>query len=428
MTMATTPQGLIPAEFRPAPRHPGWICVQAGHRERYAVPEALHRVGALDRLVTDVWAPPGSGPARLAGGPAARKLRDRFNLGLRGARVTSFTWGSLAWEAAAAVRKVPAEPRGVARGLRWARLAPRALRRAAPAAGSLVFAYCYEALEVFACARGLGCTAILGQMDPGPVEDQKVAEVVRRWPQFRSGFRPGSAAYYARWRQECDLARHIIVNSAWSRAALEQAGIAAAKLVEIPLVFTPGPEARAFVRTYPAAFGPLRPLRVLFLGQCILRKGIAETIEAAGRLSGRPVEFVLVGNTDIEGFSGHFGAGRIRHWPRVSRSECDRFYKEADVFLFPTHSDGFGLTQLEAQAWGLPIIASAFCSQVVVPGRTGWCLPEVSSDAIVRTVEEILDHPAELARRSAAITPWPFSIDQLGQRLTDLGRSPTPTP
>ena len=65
------------------------------------------------------------------------------------------------------------------------------------------------------------------------------------------------------------------------------------------------------------------------------------------------------------------------HWiGHVRRSETSKFYRNSDVFVFPTFSDGFGLTQLEAQAWKLPIIATKYCGDVVEDGRNGWLLTE----------------------------------------------------
>lgn len=55
----------------------------------------------------------------------------------------------------------------------------------------------------------------------------------------------------------------------------------------------------------------------------------------------------------------------VRWIGSVPRSATAMYYQLADVFLFPTLSDGFGLTQLEAQAWKLPIITSKFCGEVV---------------------------------------------------------------
>ena len=347
-------------------------------------------------------------------------MRDRYHPDLPSEKVKTFTARTLAWEAAASLRGLKAGARVGARSTWWSRLALRALRRAVTPSTGYVFVYCYGARDLFREARRSGLTPVLGQIDPGPVEDRKVTEVVRRWSRYRTPYKAGTEAYYSIWREECRLAGHIVVNSEWSRSALVKEGVDPEKIALFPLVYAPPPEAVSWGKTYPAAFSPERPLRVLFLGQCILRKGIAETIEAAQALADRPVEFTFVGNTDIEQFEGHFGRARIRYVPRVSREECAAYYRAADVFLFPTHSEGFGLTQLEAQAWKLPIIASRFCADAVVDGETGWTLEEVSAANIIETIGNILKNPSELGRRSSAITPWGFDLEQLGRRLCAL--------
>ena len=401
----------------------GWCCVQAGHREQYGIPRALQRVGVLDRLITDVWVPPGSVFAALTPGRWGRRLRDRFHAELPLDKVNASPWRSLGWSAGASLRGLGGGRRVVARNTWWAGLAAGELRRNGTPTTRRIFSYCYETGGLFAVARELGLTTVLGQIDPGPVEDVKVAEIVRRWTSYRTSFQPGSDEYYENWRNECRYACHIVVNSEWSGAALVEAGVPEYKITVCPLVYTPPSEAVQWAKAYPESYSGNRPLRVLFLGQCILRKGIAETIQAAQRLRNRPVEFTFVGNTDIAGFESHFGGACIRHIPRVSRAECHAFYREADVFLFPTHSDGFGLTQLEAQAWKLPIIASRFCGEVVAPGRTGWVLPDVSSNSIVDAVEHILAHPAALAAFSRAIAPWTYDLEQLGGCLARLGEA-----
>ena len=407
--------------FQSTPAVARWCCVQAGHRERYGIPRALQRVGALSRLITDWWVPPDSVSAKLAVGRLGRRLADRFHADLPDEKVNSFPLRSLSWEAAATMRGLSAGDRVLARNAWWAKIATQAMRRNLTPSTRCIFSYCYEARGLFSAARALGLTTVLGQIDPGPVEDAKVAEIVRRWPNYQTTFQPGTEAYYESWREECRVASTVVVNSEWSRTALVQAGVAEEKISVVPLVYTMPPEAAGWAKAYPATFSSARPLRLLFLGQCVLRKGIAETIAAAQRLRDQPVEFTFVGNTDIKGLENHFGRARIRYFPRVSRAECHAFYRNADVFLFPTHSDGFGLTQLEAQAWKLPIIASHFCAEVVTPSRNGWVLPEVSSDALAKVIEEILRSPSSLSDFSRAIAPWPFDLDQLGQRLERLG-------
>jgi glycosyltransferase involved in cell wall biosynthesis len=92
----------------------------------------------------------------------------------------------------------------------------------------------------------------------------------------------------------------------------------------------------------------------------------------------------------------------IRRHERAPRSRVLQYYRDADVFLFPTHSDGFGLTQIEALESGLPVIASRNCAAVVEHGRTGLLLDEVSPEVIARAICTCLDQPEMLARMSVA--------------------------
>jgi glycosyltransferase involved in cell wall biosynthesis len=84
----------------------------------------------------------------------------------------------------------------------------------------------------------------------------------------------------------------------------------------------------------------------------------------------------------------------------VPRAEVHEFYRQSHIFILPTHSDGFGLTQLEAQSWGLPVIASLNCGEVVRHGENGLLLPKVSGLVIAETIEAILRNPAQMPTMS----------------------------
>jgi glycosyltransferase involved in cell wall biosynthesis len=91
------------------------------------------------------------------------------------------------------------------------------------------------------------------------------------------------------------------------------------------------------------------------------------------------------------------------------------------VFLFPTLSDGFGLTQLEAQAWQLPLITSRFCGEVVQDQVNGVVLPEVTGEAIAAVLRDFLaapQHLASLSQRSGQFHQ--FSIAHLSEQLQTI--------
>jgi len=62
------------------------------------------------------------------------------------------------------------------------------------------------------------------------------------------------------------------------------------------------------------------------------------------------------------------------HGP-VSRDRTEAYYRSADLFVLPTLSDGFALTQLEAMTHGLPVIATPNCAEVVSDGVDGLIVP-----------------------------------------------------
>lgn len=65
---------------------------------------------------------------------------------------------------------------------------------------------------------------------------------------------------------------------------------------------------------------------------------------------------------------------RVVYTLAVPRETLPEIYSAADLFLYPSHSDTFGMAVLEAQACGLPaVVADAGGPQEIIdPGRTGW--------------------------------------------------------
>lgn len=376
-----------------------WITCQIGAREHYVLAAELHRIGRLRRLVTDRWAPPGSLAAGLPGA-LGQRLADRYNPALADAPVTHFTGSSLVREMRARLPGAKAGWHKIMADNAWfERRSAAALVRGGWLDGQVkpvVFAYSYAALGILQAAKAAGCVTVLGQIDPAVTEE----EIVAALPHGNGRFERTPPGYWPRWRQECALADHIVVNSAWARDGLVQAGIAREKLHVVPLAYAAPPTPQR--GPVPATFTAGRPLKVLFLGSLIARKGIHEVIGAARLLAGEPVEFHLVG-PGSDALRGEL-AGMphvIDHGP-VPRGEVPARLVAADLFVLPTHSDGFALTQLEAQAHGLPVIASRRCGDVVQDGVNGALLPEVSAEALAAAVRGYLANPGLLGTQGKA--------------------------
>jgi glycosyltransferase involved in cell wall biosynthesis len=399
----------------------GWICCQLGAREHYAIPRALHSHGLLRHLLTDAWVHPGSLLGRFR-----RSWGERFHSGLTGAQVSSSNSALLRFELAARLCGLSGWNLTMARN-RW--FQSQSIRRLQSLTPSLrqspsditLFAYSYAALELFRFAKIQGWRTVMGQIDAGPAMERAYMGQEDRYPEAGGRRKPPPARYWQTWSEECRLADHIVVNSPWSRDALIAERVDQKKIGIIPLEYEAPDQASAFGRAYPSEFSTTRPLKVLFLGQINLLKGIMPLLEAARGLANEPVEFWLVGRQHLnvpEEFRRHT---QIRWIGSVPRSLASRFYRDADVFLFPTLSDGFGLTQLEAQAWQLPVIASRFCGEVVQHGVNGLILNDVTGGSIEGAIRQCLRQPALLAQFCrAAVKPATSGLEALGLNLLQI--------
>ncbi|MGB2925466.1 MAG: glycosyltransferase family 4 protein [Limnothrix sp.] len=371
-----------------------WICCQLGAREHYAIPRALHRTGQLEHLITDAWVKPDSLFKKL---PVAslRNLGDRHHFDLRNASVLSFTKELIIFEAKQRLLKTKAWPRMIARNDWYQQKVISQLKRISaqnPQKKLILFTYSYAALEILKFAKSQGWVTVLGQIDPGEEEEKIVLAESKKYPKLVPDWQPVSPQYWQNWRAECKLSDHILVNSNWSKKLLLRDGVEEESVKVIPLVYTAPSEARNFKRVYPQTFTSERPLHVLFLGLITLRKGIAACLKAIAKLKDQPVEFWFVGSQQINVPEALVNHQQV-HWVgAVPRSEVASYYKKADIFLFPTLSDGFGLTQLEAQAWGLPIIASKHCAEVVKDGLNGFLLNEVETSKMGIELRDIFNH------------------------------------
>jgi glycosyltransferase involved in cell wall biosynthesis len=84
--------------------------------------------------------------------------------------------------------------------------------------------------------------------------------------------------------------------------------------------------------------------------------------------------------------------------PRMVR----RAYRAADLFVLPSHHEGYGMAFAEAMAHGLPVIASsAGAIPETVPREAGLLVPAGDVSALARALRRVIAEPA-LAVRLAA--------------------------
>jgi glycosyltransferase involved in cell wall biosynthesis len=390
-----------------------WVVCQIGARENYAVARAMHGHRRLRALVTDAWSPDLGPVHRMAPRFALRQHED-----LRGAHVAAPTLAAIAHESLAKLAGRSGWERHIERNTWFQKEGVKVLSRLRDAGSPplTVFAYSYAAGDILAFARECGWRTVLGQIDPGIAEDR----IVQRADPAHYAPKPDS--YWTSWRRELELADVVVVNSEWSRAGLEQEGVDRDRIEVVPLAC----EGRhcGSPRQVPVSFSRERPLNALFLGQIIPRKGVRALLDAVDDLREEPIAFHFVGPS-AEAYENELRTRSNLVWHgAVARDRTASFYQAADVFVFPTLSDGFGLTQLEALSFGLPVIASRHCGDVVLQGKNGLVLEEVTRESIASALWRLCQSPAVLAtlQQGAASTRL-FGIEDLYQRLTTMSLS-----
>jgi glycosyltransferase involved in cell wall biosynthesis len=107
-------------------------------------------------------------------------------------------------------------------------------------------------------------------------------------------------------------------------------------------------------------------------------------------------------------------------------------YGAADLFVFPSLYEGFGLPPLEAMACGVPVIASSSSSLPEVVGDAGVLVDPLDAGALASTIEGVLANPdlrerlkAEGAARAARFT-WDAAARAIRQVYQDVLREGRP--
>jgi glycosyltransferase involved in cell wall biosynthesis len=115
---------------------------------------------------------------------------------------------------------------------------------------------------------------------------------------------------------------------------------------------------------------------------------------------------------------------RIESDPRITwlpnTQKPEEYYREASVFVFPSLTEGFGRSTIEAMACGVPVITTVNSQGIVEDGKTGYVLPIRDANAIKEKIEYLYQNP-DVAKqmgkdaRKAVVEKKPF-----GEEVHDI--------
>jgi len=185
--------------------------------------------------------------------------------------------------------------------------------------------------------------------------------------------------------------------------------------------------ARALVRERHSIDSPF----VLTLGVIQPRKNLSRLLEAIARLGGigrSQPKLVIVGKCGwmAEGLEARIRElgleGDVVLTGYLPYEHLPALYNAADVFVYPSVYEGFGLPPLEAMACGTPVIVGNRSSLPEVVGEAGIMVDPYDPDAFADAIERTLASESLRAEMSARglVQAKKFSWDEMARRVAAI--------
>lgn len=271
---------------------------------------------------------------------------------------------------------------------------------------SAIHAFEYTAVESFRMAQREGVRRVLHlpSLDSDWTESVRKREVQtcpelerKAAPYFMRKF----PERYARRLEEIALADVLVANSSLTARSHVAAGADPAKMKVVPLGCPPVP------RDIDAKVDLNKPLVVMWAGAFKPGKGAHYFLAAWRQLAQRGLaRTVVYGSIDMPDGTLASAGDSIEFRSSVPQPELLSAFESADVLVFPTLADGFGMVVSEAMSRGLPAIVTrdAGACDLIEHGKNGLVIPAGSTQALTEALQWCLDNRAALAQmRHAAL-------------------------
>lgn len=141
----------------------------------------------------------------------------------------------------------------------------------------------------------------------------------------------------------------------------------------------------------------LPPRFALFLGTLEPRKNITSIIQGLNKMETK-IPLVIAGRKGWK-YKEIFEAAKnsnqqVKFLDYVDAQDKPALYSLADMLIWPSYYEGFGLPPLEAQACGTPVIVGANSSMIEIIGDSGLLVNPDSPEEIAMAAESFWNNPA----------------------------------
>ena len=155
------------------------------------------------------------------------------------------------------------------------------------------------------------------------------------------------------------------------------------------------------------------PLRVLFIGNLIPRKGLHTLLDGLSRLPRDSWQLDVVGSLEVDsayarGIRSRIAESGLEAQVTLSGplpdAELATRLAQSHLLSVPSSYEGFGIVYLEGMGAGLPAIAAnaGAASEIITHGQDGFLVPPGDAITLARHVKILIDDRERLTRMSLA--------------------------
>ena len=224
----------------------------------------------------------------------------------------------------------------------------------------------------------------------------------------------------------------VTVNSDYTRQQVETLGCPAARLHKLPVGLDP--DAFPFRER---ALKPGEPVRILTVARLTEIKGHAFVVRAVAKLRElrAEVHYEIAGDgplrKELEQLVAELGLrDAVTFHGACDSGEVQRLMAQAHLFVLASVSvegdqEGQGLVLQEAQAAGLPVVATTHGAlpEGLVPDESGFLVPERNVDALAERLDYLVRHPElwpAMGRAGRKHVETHYDIRRLNSNLVQL--------
>jgi glycosyltransferase involved in cell wall biosynthesis len=410
-----------------------YCVVVYGQRDYYQIQLALHEIGALDCVYTDIFFPNwlikfcAYISPKLASILSHRNHPDIPSIYFKPDLMLPLLKGYLKYSS-------------LSRPERYSTIDCRQSRRAAAYAvkhsdiSMLCYSYYWKGVAEAKDAGKIKNPTYVFQVHPLSNQIKQIIQADRQKTRLAYSPEPeetNSSLEDRKYLSSLQYADGIICSSSFTARGLCDEGIPSEKIRVVPygINFSPRP---SIIDQNQERWNNQKPFKILWVGQLAYRKGVHHFFDAIRKFSKEEIQVDIVSRSNLPDELKSLLTKNIIFYPSIDNIELNKMYQTHHLLILPSLIEGFGLVLSEALNNGLPILCTHNTGgpDLITSGVEGFIVPPGDSGAIGETINYCLENPnlmfkmSEAAISTAKARSWQNFRQEIRQSLYEFENTP----